>query len=1626
MGGAIRNELGAFLPADVRFAIAGGESLPDRARGSVLEADVSSFTPLTEELARKHGARRGAEEVAALLTRVYGALVAEVDRFAGSVVEFTGDAVACCFADDDGARALHCGLAMQAGIAALDSPALKVTVAAGDYRRFSVGDPGIRLLEVLAGPAVDRLVAVAPWAEAGEVLADAQTARALDSRLEVAGFRACDDGTTAALVAALREPPPPPATPAPEIGLDQARPWLSSLLRERIAAGDEHLIGELRSVVALFARFGGIDYAADDAGARLDAYASFAQRTLDDYGGTLFSIAIDAKGSYLCAGFGAPLAHDDDPPRAAAAALALRRPPATAGDVVPGGIGLARGRLYAGLYGGETRRTFGLQGSTMNLAARLMQSAEPGQIVVEHALAGRLDPRNDLRELAPRRVKGRPDAVAARELVGSRQPTPAPAGLPAAPHLVNRQRERQALEACLRRLRDHTGGLLVLEGEPGIGKSRLIRHLTDQAVAEGIAVHAGAGDPIERGAPYHGWRSVFTAALGLDPAPVDAPAQRALALARMAELSPPSASGDAADLAALFAAVLPLDVPEGPVSSGLSGEARGEATRELLAQTLAAIAGAAPTLVVLEDAHWLDSASLALALRLAVAPGPLLLVLSTRPVAESAPAELERLLAMPGCELLRVGPLLPAEAIELAVRAIGGVEMARLAGLIEAKAGGNPLFTRELAYAMRDGGLDDNGTRQDATLESPDRVETVIASRVDQLPAAAHTLLKVGSVLGLSFAEDAARALAGPRALEHRARLEELELLAPGSPAAPGAIAFRHALIRDVVYSQLLYAQRRELHARAAEYYERTGGDGSTPAALAHHWEQAEVPARAVEHLVAAGEAALHAGAYRECFEAYSRALELGGDDVPAARRAEWTWHAAHACYRLGDIEGSRDFGARAIAALDRAVPTGGQLAVGLAAAGELGRQALYRTLPRVLPRPAPPASHQELRFAVEALVMMAEVYYVAADKARSSYVALRGLNLAERVPPCRELARSYGAMSIIAGLVGIHRLAERYAELSQQTAAAIDDPECAAHTLQQISMYRSSVGPYAAFDEDYTNAIDGYRRLGNRPRFRDTVGMAAIADHLFGRPEVSERRFRELLAAVEPQEKTLGASWAHLWLGIIALRRGDPAEALRELATADQLRDPNAVDVVSVNVHAISALALRRTGRAAEAAREEAAAQALLRKLGRRPAAHIVLDGYCALAELALLGWDEARSPAARVRARRQTRDALRNLRVFTRTFALGDPARRLYDAERALRLGRPDAAVAAWQRALDAATALDMRHELALAHASLGDHLPDGPQAAVHRADGARLLAELGEPPAARAVTPPATTLTGMADSAAGLPGQQLPELQEMIAWSRSTNSRLGYFAALYTHVGRALEVALDEREFDHPEALRHLNDVFFERYRAAFAAHRAGAPTTDAWQVSFRAAEQSPLCVLQHLMLGMNAHINLDLAIAVAEAIPQTELAGFRADFDRMNDLLAGLVNDIAGDLALVWPVLAWINRRFRDEDDVIVNFSMRLAREQAWRGAQRLAALAGHERDRAIADLDAEATAFAEIAAHPTWPGNLIVAIIRCGERGTVVEILDNLLRPGERRAARVAKLVRAAKRPAAILDKLKHR
>jgi len=240
-----------------------------------------------------------------------------------------------------------------------------------------------------------------------------------------------------------------------------------------------------------------------------------------------------------------------------------------------------------------------------------------------------------------------------------------------------------------------------------------------------------------------------------------------------------------------------------------------------------------------------------------------------------------------------------------------------------------------------------------------------------------------------------------------------------------------------------------------------------------------------------------------------------------------------------------------------------------------------------------------------------------------------------------------------------------------------------------------------------------------------------------------------------------------------------------------------------------------------------------------------------------------------------------------------------------------------------------------------------------------------------------------------------QVIDQLADIIDWSRKTKSRLGYFAALYRKVTIKVKEGIAENFFDDGERMERLDVIFANRYLAAIEAYRNNTQPTNCWIYSFQVAKQRWPIVLQHLLLGMNAHINLDLGIAAARTVPSTELPGLQEDFNRINEILAGLVGDVQNDLAQIWPILRLMNRYLGNTQTAIINFSMEKARDNAWSVAERLAPLAERAQKDEIAKLDAEVAAFANVIRHPGIVGSAVSGLIRLGERGSILKKIDIL-------------------------------
>jgi hypothetical protein len=230
----------------------------------------------------------------------------------------------------------------------------------------------------------------------------------------------------------------------------------------------------------------------------------------------------------------------------------------------------------------------------------------------------------------------------------------------------------------------------------------------------------------------------------------------------------------------------------------------------------------------------------------------------------------------------------------------------------------------------------------------------------------------------------------------------------------------------------------------------------------------------------------------------------------------------------------------------------------------------------------------------------------------------------------------------------------------------------------------------------------------------------------------------------------------------------------------------------------------------------------------------------------------------------------------------------------------------------------------------------------------------------------------------------------LDVIIFESERNNDPAGYFAALYRKVTIKVKEGIASGYFDDGPRMEQLDVTFANRYLDAYAAFRRNEAITESWQKTFELSGQYWPIVLQHLLMGMNAHINLDLGIAAVEVSEGKNLYSLEADFNRINEILSSLVHEVQGDLSAVWPALKYILKWTGKVDDYLVDFSMKLARDGAWKFASQLAAVPDSDKELSIALRDQKVAAKTGLILKPGLLASIALRLIRLTERGTIFE------------------------------------
>ena len=536
-------------------------------------------------------------------------------------------------------------------------------------------------------------------------------------------------------------------------------------------------------------------------------------------------------GDEIMALFGVPLARHHDARSAVTAAIELHR--AVDAFVATLTAGPARSlRMHTGINSGlvVARRSdaragdFALTGDAVNTAARLRSLAAPGEILVSESVWRQVADDFEGENAPATEVKGKEQPLAAVRIVAARS-APAAGATP----VIGRDEElrefRAVAEACAARGRAR---VVVVRGDPGVGKSRLVAEFAAIAASHGFACHSAAVLDFGSETGRDAVRSVARSLLGI-AAPADDDARRS-ALDRYAATRSPAAEEH------LFLHDL-LDIPASAelraLAAAMSTMARERGSLDALCALATDAATTAPLFVAVEDIHWADPWTLErlAALAALAAKIPLLLVMTTRFAGD--PTATAWRTSLHGAPLLGVdlAPLTPGDARRLAE--LASKVASDLVGSCVERAEGNPLFLLQL--------LLDVGEATRTSL--PGSIQALVHSRMDRLAAADKAALQAAAVLGQRFQIDALRHLLESPGYDCAVLVEHFLVRPEGSE-----LMFCHALIRDGAYASLLHARRRRLHARAAEWFVL---QGDRPLG-AEHFDRADDPRAAAAYLSAA------------------------------------------------------------------------------------------------------------------------------------------------------------------------------------------------------------------------------------------------------------------------------------------------------------------------------------------------------------------------------------------------------------------------------------------------------------------------------------------------------------------------------------------------------------------------------------------------------------------------------------------------------------------------------------------------------------------------------------------------------------------------------------------------------
>lgn len=1176
--------------------------------GTLLFADISGFTAMSERLSRS--GREGAEEITSIVNRYFTSMLAILRDHNGELITFGGDALLGFFVDPDSAtHATQSAIHMQASmgefaetITSQGNFPLRMKVGVHSGRFFAARLGSARNMEyALIGHDVNVTAAIEISAQTGETRLDRSTLAAISIPVSVEpapdhpDYRIVRDisaaGPQARPIQHQRTPLPTSLGDALRM-LDVFTPFLPAGVLPRLASdpGALSLEGEHRLVAVLFANVHGLGEIVDGLGpgeeqaiiARLNRYFTAMEQAIHQFGGVINKMDLNDDGDKLLAFFGAPVAHEDDAERAVRAALAMQQalqtlePEQDLQIRLDQQIGIAYGYVFSGYIGSSWRNEYTVMGDEVNLAARLMSVAEPGGIALSQSVQRKTQvffesvPRGEVR------LKGKSQPIPVFSLTGPRA-TPSASGLQGlSSPLVGREQEWRELQSVLDAITSGTGRIVSLIGDAGLGKSRLLLELSNYT--RGLFVTPdrwieGQCLSYTEVVPYWPFQKIMRDLLGIR-LETGAAQARLLAATALEHWIGPSQAEEHLPYLATLLNLRPDDGWQERLRY-LDAEALQRRTFVAVSTLLEAVARAplAPLVIVLDDIHWIDRASMTLLEHVLplVERVPLMFVLLYRPERDkpcwAVRDNIRRALASVSTEI-NLRPLEQHESSELLLNLVPAADWPiALFKRILGPAEGNPLYVEEVVRALIDEGAliqTPDGqwqlTRSIETIRVPDSLQGVMMARLDQLEESSRWTAHIASVIGRTFSAELLASIHpddAARLRQHLISLQQHEIAREITNAPESIYQFMHAVMHEVCYGTLLARRARLFHARLAEHLERQHGatidDAGTIADLiAYHAFAGHDWPRALRYHLIAGRQAQRLFANQEAIEDLRKALHSAtflpaGDTVEARKQANAV--LGELLVTTGGYEPALE---HLTAALDLAQQsddpdTAARACRWLARLYELRGE--YEPAFAWIDRGLSTLDGRETAEAAELLLISGLVHSRQANGDVALFHCRNSLRIAEQLGELVVRARAHNLFGHITLAHGSSTTAIEHFQQAFMLYRQAGDLIGEAVAENQIANACFNLGRWDDAEQHYRQARDILDRMG------DTYNRA-IADNNLGEIALNQGRLDEALnhyqEALSAFERIGGSPWMlgaiHNNLGAAYVRRGDIASAREHL----------------------------------------------------------------------------------------------------------------------------------------------------------------------------------------------------------------------------------------------------------------------------------------------------------------------------------------------------------------------------------------------------------------------------------------------------------------------------------------------